>query len=124
MKRTNMSLWFILMAATFLAGCGGREADEAEPSEPESQSTEAPQTIAEQLTERREASRARVPAETREIMDGATEELRQSGIVEGAINVGGNIPRFVLDDAVGNAVNIEDLLADGPLVLTFYRGGW
>jgi peroxiredoxin len=58
------------------------------------------------------------------IMDGATNDLRQSGIVEGALNVGGKIPRFVLSDALGKEVNVEDLLADGPLVMTFYRGGW
>ncbi len=102
MKRSTMNLWIAFIAAALLASCGGRETDEAEPSEPESQSTNASRTIAEQLTERREASRARVPAETREIMEGATNDLRQSGIVDGALNVGGKIPRFVLNDAVGN----------------------
>lgn len=124
MKRSVMIFGILLIAVAFLANCGGREADEAEPSEPESQLTDAPQTIAEQLTERREASRARATAENLEIMNGAKEELRQSGIIEGALNVGGEIPRFVLNDAVGNTVDSEELLADGPLVLVFYRGGW
>jgi hypothetical protein len=124
MKRSAMNLWIVLIAAAFLASCGKREADEVQPSEAESPSTEAPRTIAEKLTERREASRARVSAETLQIMSDATETLRESGIVEGALNVGDKIPKFVLNDAMGNPVNIEDLLADGPLVITFYRGGW
>ena len=34
------------------------------------------------------------------------------------------IPDFELSDATGNTVNFKDLLAEGPVVLTFYRGGW
>jgi hypothetical protein len=45
------------------------------------------------------------------IMDGATNDLRQSGIVEGALNVGGKIPRFVLSDALGKEVNVEEIIA-------------
>lgn len=33
---------------------------------------------------------------------------------------GTNAPRFVLDDADGNAVSLRDLLDDGPLILYFY----
>jgi hypothetical protein len=124
MKHSTMCMSIAFVAAAFLAGCGGREADRAEPSGTESQLTDASRTIVEQLTERREASRARIPAEAREVMEGATNDLRQSGIIDGALNVGAKIPRFVLNDAVGNPINVEDLLADGPLVVTFYRGGW
>jgi hypothetical protein len=124
MKRSVMSSWIVAIAAVLLVSCSGREADQPEPSEAEPKAADTPQTIAEQLTERREASRSRAPAETLKIMSDATDTLRQSGIVEGALNVGQKIPRFVLNNAVGNAVAIEDLLAGGPLVITFYRGGW
>ena len=126
MKQWSRNIWIMLVVATFLVGCGERAADEPESSEPEPPATEmdSPQTIAEQLTERREAAQAQMPAETLNTMKGATDDLRQAGIVEGALNVGGKIPPFVLSDAVGNTVNIEDLQSAGPLVLTFYRGAW
>jgi peroxiredoxin len=31
---------------------------------------------------------------------------------------------FTLADATGKAVSLSDLVADGPVVLVFYRGGW
>ncbi|NIP73978.1 MAG: AhpC/TSA family protein, partial [Gammaproteobacteria bacterium] len=34
------------------------------------------------------------------------------------------IPAFELSDAQGNTVNIRERLDQGPLVISFYRGGW
>jgi peroxiredoxin len=33
-------------------------------------------------------------------------------------------PEFILTDADGNSVSSRELLANGPLVITFYRGAW
>jgi peroxiredoxin len=51
------------------------------------------------------------------------ERLRRDGTVPG-IPVGERAPSFILPDAGGNAVALEDRLRDGPVVLSFYRGGW
>jgi hypothetical protein len=72
----------------------------------------------------REASAKRIPPERAAIMHRATEELRRSGIVDRVIKVGDRLPPFVLPNADGRAVRSADLLAKGPLVLTFYRGAW
>ncbi len=42
----------------------------------------------------------------------------------GALGVGDRAPDFALPDAMGDRVRLSDLLADGPVVLTFYRGAW
>jgi peroxiredoxin len=42
----------------------------------------------------------------------------------GALEVGAAAPDFALPDARGGQVSLADLLADGPLVLVFYRGAW
>lgn len=44
--------------------------------------------------------------------------------VRGALGVGDRAPDFVLPDASGRPVRLSDRLAEGPVVLTFYRGAW
>jgi hypothetical protein len=52
----------------------------------------------------------------------ATEDLRVSGIMDRLIKVGDQLPSFALPNAYGQDVRSSDLLAQGPLVLTFFRG--
>jgi len=52
------------------------------------------------------------------------EKLAQQGIEEKALKVGDKMPSFVLKNAVGERISSDDLLAEGPLVINFYRGGW
>ena len=81
-------------------------------------------SLAETLRGVRDASAKRIPPEKAAIMHGATEELRRSGIMERVIKVGDPLPAFALPNAYGQAVRSADLLAKGPLVLTFFRGAW
>ena len=53
-----------------------------------------------------------------------TAELIASGQAERALKAGDHAPAFALPDADGKIVSSRDLLAHGPLVLTFYRGVW
>jgi len=57
-------------------------------------------------------------------MHRAIEELRASGIMDRVIKVGDRLPSFALPNAYGQEVRSGDLLAKGPLVLTFFRGAW
>ncbi|MFG1462142.1 peroxiredoxin-like family protein [Xanthobacter sp. DSM 24535] len=59
-----------------------------------------------------------------ETMRRATTELIASGAARQALKAGEKIPAFTLADTEGNAVSSADLLAKGPLVITFYRGVW
>jgi hypothetical protein len=72
----------------------------------------------------REASAKRIPADKAAIMHRATEELRASGIMDGVIKVGEALPLLTLPNAYGKEVRSADLLVNGPLVLTFFRGTW
>ncbi len=65
-----------------------------------------------------------ISAETRKEMNRATDELRASGIMERALNVGGKLPGFSLPNANGEIVNSADLLKKGSLAVSFYRGVW
>jgi peroxiredoxin len=59
-----------------------------------------------------------------EIMHRATAELIASGAANRARKVGDVAPSFVLSDPDGRPVPAADLLARGPLVISFYRGVW
>jgi peroxiredoxin len=41
-----------------------------------------------------------------------------------AIQPGSAFPQFQLSDATGNKVSLNDLLAKGPFLVSFYRGEW
>lgn len=71
-----------------------------------------------------EARQQQIPAEIRQIMQRAGQELADSGQADRALTVGAQAPRFTLPSATGRTVALNDLLADGPVVLTFYRGAW
>ena len=65
-----------------------------------------------------------VPTKVRNIMEAEAERLAQSGIAEKSLKVGDKAPTFSLPNGAGNTVSSADLLAKGPLVVSFYRGGW
>jgi peroxiredoxin len=64
------------------------------------------------------------PPEIHPIMERATAELIASGQAGRAIKAGDRAPQFSLNDQNGHSVSSADLLAKGPLVVTFYRGVW
>ncbi len=65
-----------------------------------------------------------LPPEITEKMHRATAELAASGQAARVRKAGDRAPDFALPDAQGRTVNSAELLRDGPLVLTFYRGVW
>jgi peroxiredoxin len=57
-------------------------------------------------------------------MHRATAELIATGQAQRALKAGDKAPDFVLNDPDGNPVSSRELLAKGPLVVSFYRGIW
>ena len=64
------------------------------------------------------------PPEIHPIMERATAELIASGQAQRALKAGEVAPTFTLNDPEGNPVSSVDLLKEGPLVISFYRGVW
>jgi thiol-disulfide isomerase/thioredoxin len=59
-----------------------------------------------------------------QLMDRATAELDAQRLADHVPSVGDPAPMFTLPNATGRAVSLGQLLASGPVVLTFYRGLW
>lgn len=81
-------------------------------------------SLKEKLDQLRAGSAERIPAESRKIMHQAVEDLRASGMLDRILGVGRPAPAFELANTAGETVRSADLLARGPLVVTFYRGFW
>ncbi len=58
------------------------------------------------------------------VMHKATADLIASGQADRALKAGDRAPKFAFPDAHGQTLRSTDLIEDGPVVLTFYRGVW
>ncbi len=86
-------------------------------------------TLQQQLDEFRKSFEAgappyNAPREAIETMHRATEELKATGLEERAFKVGDRVPSFALFNQDHVEVNSADLLRQGPLVISFFRGHW
>ncbi len=57
-------------------------------------------------------------------MDKAQQALKDSRIAERALAAGNDASDFMLPNARGEQVSSEVLRQQGPIVVSFYRGGW
>ena len=81
-------------------------------------------SLQQQLDAFKQQFKAQAPAAAFEAFARSTQELIATGQAEQALNVGAKAPGFVLSDPEGNDVALDTLLANGPLVVSFYRGVW
>ena len=65
-----------------------------------------------------------VPEEVRTIITTESQRLAKSGIADQSLKVGDKAPAFSLPNGAGKTVSSNDLLSKGPMVVSFYRGGW
>ena len=72
---------------------------------------------------KRQASE-RIPQETLSEMLAATNQLRNSGILNGIIKPNSPLPAFRLKNQNGIEITSNELLAEKNLVITIFRGHW
>ena len=90
--------------------------------EPAKESGDAP--VRKELEEFREKSSRNAPPDRIRAYEQGIEEVRKSGVIDKALKVGDRAPDFELPDASGKKVKLSELIARGPVVVTWYRGGW
>jgi peroxiredoxin len=81
-------------------------------------------SLAAELADFRQSFMGKVPAEVRDAMMRADMALAASGITERAVKAGDEAPEFTLPSTHGELVRLRALIANGPVVISFYRGGW
>jgi peroxiredoxin len=80
-------------------------------------------SLKQQLAEYRAGWLKRVPAKRQAVIERHIARLRD-GIAKTALKAGDLAPAISLDNAKGETVDVGALLKYGPVVVTFYRGGW
>lgn len=81
-------------------------------------------TLTERLDTIRDDVTSAFPPEVRAAFGRFVDGLNTGGVADGALRVGDTIPAFALPSVEGRIVRSEDLLAAGPVVLSFFRGDW
>ncbi len=120
MIRVLVSFMFVLIAAVVLMQCGNAE-------------KELPKTISEvstlpslqALLDAKKADFANMASdEMKQVFEDGLKKVASSGVLESALSKGDKAPDFELPNAKGQMVSLSKLLKSGPVVLTWYRGGW
>ncbi len=83
-----------------------------------------PATLAEALDARRAQFMANASDEVKAIMARADAALAADFAARPVLKPGDAAPGFALPSATGETVTLAGELAKGPVILTFYRGGW
>lgn len=78
-------------------------------------------SLTEELAEM--AVKSGMPDEIATVIAQGNKEIADAGIAPG-LAIGDTAPDFTLPDASGEPVTLSDRLADGAVVLSFYRGDW
>ncbi len=67
---------------------------------------------------------SKAPPEVLALMHRSTEDLANSGIMDKVIKVNDLSPQFTLPDQNKMLISSSDLVKNGPVVISFYRGVW
>ena len=81
-------------------------------------------SLADKLAAIEAGGREKIPKDWQAVMARSLDGIRASDIMAGVIKVGDKLPAFTLPDDDGTPVNSDALLANGPLVVTIFRGHW
>jgi peroxiredoxin len=83
-----------------------------------------PTTIREQSAQLQRAAAEQLPADVINVFNQSVRNLLEEGIPTDTVKVGDRLDPFTLDDATGAPISLDGLVASGPAVIVFYRGGW
>ncbi|ACN16550.1 putative peroxiredoxin family protein [Desulforapulum autotrophicum HRM2] len=81
-------------------------------------------SLKEQLTTLKSKSQSQIPEDIQKTMFDDLKKLGESGIIEGAPKTGEKLKDFTLSNHLGENKSLSELRKKGPVVVTFYRGGW
>lgn len=82
------------------------------------------ETLAQRAAELSAAAATGLPPESAAVFAEEQRRWREQSVPSGVVSAGDTLDDFTLPDATGTPVSLDELLADGPAVIVFYRGGW
>ncbi|MDB2462912.1 AhpC/TSA family protein [Algibacter sp.] len=80
--------------------------------------------LASLLNTKRQEGATKFSEEKKQIYADGIQSVADSGVLNKALNVGDKAPDFELKDAINEPISLYNELKNGPVILTWYRGGW
>ncbi|WP_347216418.1 peroxiredoxin-like family protein [Chryseobacterium sp.] len=81
-------------------------------------------TLAKQMEYLNQELSSQLPQEILEAFGKSIEDLKSKKIEENSIQVGDQMPEFLLPNTLGKMISSEEVLKNGKMILAFYRGSW
>ncbi len=76
------------------------------------------------LNEKKQSFNQKADERKKKVYADGLKAIEKSDILKKALNIGDKAIDFELTNATGKTVSLNNLLEEGPVVLTWYRGGW
>jgi peroxiredoxin len=118
-KLTIYAFAFLLISA----GCNSSANEEAKKSS-NMQEDKNTKELASILNEKKEAFLEKADSSKITAYEKGIKDVEATGILNDALNLGSKAIDFTLSNANGDSINLYKLLENGPVILTWYRGGW
>lgn len=80
--------------------------------------------LPEALSKQKDKFLQAVPPQTAAVMQDAIDDLSNSSILKNCLKKGETAPDFTLEDSSDKSFTLYDILAEGPVILKFFRGDW
>lgn len=81
-------------------------------------------TVSEQIGNLIEGMMQQMPDQAKETFQNEVGKILEMNPGKDALKEGDNAIRFILNNDKGEKTSLDDLLNDGPVVLSFHRGNW
>ena len=82
------------------------------------------ETLSDRLNAKQKDFASKTSPEKAASYQAGIDAVAKSGIYDRARKTGDQAPDFTLKNAAGQEISLSNLLKKGPVVLTWYRGGW
>lgn len=113
-----------LLIAVAVVGCSDSEQDSGQAVDSAPGASATVQTLQARLDARADEFAQTAPPDMIELFAAGLDSVRQYGVTDSALSFGDTTPMFGLPNVDGNFTQIRSVMEKGPVVLTFYRGGW
>ena len=80
--------------------------------------------LTQELEKQKQESKTSAEPRIMRVLDAEIADLSRSGIGDRALKTGDTAPDFELSKPSGELVRLSDRLRSGPVIISFYRGGW
>ena len=116
-------LLVLTIFASFIYSCSKQSAEIKEVPKNETNRNNAA-TLKSELDAKKTDFENKATEEKKKMYSEGLDAVRSSGIIESAKNTGDTAPEFILKNASGEEISLSSYLKKGPVILTWYRGGW